>query len=108
MLFKNISPAMVKVKKDYRGPGNAILITSAAMDQVSSWYPDKKHSLFTYYFLKGLQGEADVNKDRVITTGEIEAYLKENVSYWALRLNGVAQNPVVTGGGSEVLVELKK
>lgn len=54
MLFKGISPALVKVKKEYRGPAGAVLMTSASTDQVSAWYPEKRHSLFTYYFLKGL------------------------------------------------------
>jgi hypothetical protein len=108
LLFKNISPTMVKVKKDYQGPRNALLLTSAAADQVSSWYPEKRHSLFTYYFLKGLQGEADTKGDGRITAGEMRAYLTDKVPYWAQRLNNVPQNPVVTGGENEVLVTLKK
>ena len=56
LLFKDISPALVKVKKEFQGPANAVLITSAAVDQVSTWYREKRHSLFTYYFLKGPSG----------------------------------------------------
>ena len=107
MIFKNISPAMVKVKKEYRGPKNAMLMTSAAVDQVSTWYPEKKHSLFTYFFLKGIQGEADTNRDSSITLGEMRDYLKENVPYMARRLNNVEQNPVVDGNEQEVLVRIK-
>ena len=107
MIFKNISPAMVKVKKEYRGPKNAMLMTSAAVDQVSTWYPEKKHSLFTYFFLKGIQGEADTNRDSSITLGEMRDYLKENVPYIARRLNNVEQNPVVDGNEKEVLVRIK-
>jgi hypothetical protein len=108
MLFKGISPAMVKVKKEYASPTHALLITSAAVDQVSAWYPEKKHSLFTYYFLKGLRGEADLNKDRKITMGEMREYLKENVPYTARRLSGTEQTPVITGSDQEVIVELKR
>lgn len=108
MLFKNISPAMVKVKKEYQGPSNAVIITSAAVDQVSTWYPEKRHSLFTYYFLKGLQGDADANKDGKITIGEMKEYLKENVPYMARRLSGKEQQPVITGNDSEVIVMLKE
>lgn len=108
MLFKGISPAMVKVKKEYQGPSNAVIITSAAVDQVSVWYPEKRHSLFTYYFLKGLQGDADANKDGKITIGEMKEYLKEHVPYMARRLSGTEQQPVVTGNDSEVIVALKK
>jgi uncharacterized caspase-like protein len=108
LLFKNISPAMVKVKKEFRGPANAVVITSAAVDQVSTWYPEKKHSLFTYYFLKGLSGEADTNKDGKITVGKMQRYLKENVPYMAQRLSGKEQQPVVMGNEDDVLVVLKK
>ena len=107
LLLKGISPAMIKVKKEYAGPGNASIITSAAVDQVSTWYPEKRHSLFTYYFLKGLQGEADVNKDKRITVGEMKTYLKEHVPYMARRLKSVEQHPVVQGNESDVLVVLK-
>jgi len=108
MLFKGISPSLVKVKKEYQGPANAVIITSAAVDQVSTWYPEKKHSLFTYYFLKGLQGEADMNKDKKITIGELKAYLKENVPYMARRLTGTEQQPVISGNDNDVIVALKK
>ncbi len=107
MLFKNISPTLVKVKKEYRGPQNAVLMTSAAVDQVSGWYPEKRHSLFTYFFLKGLQGDADANKDGKITVGEMDAFVKEHVPYMARRLTGNEQNPVVTGNAADVIAALK-
>ncbi|HQM44588.1 MAG TPA: caspase family protein [Smithellaceae bacterium] len=108
LLFKNISPTLVKVKKEYRGPQNAVLMTSGAVDQVSGWYPEKRHSLFTYYFLKGLQGDADANQDGRITVGEMDDYVREHVPYMARRLTGNEQNPVVTGNRADVLAALKK
>lgn len=108
LLFKNISPAMVKVKKEYASPTNALLLTSAAVDQVATWYPEKRHYLFTYFFLKGIQGEADLNKDKKITVGEMREYLKDNVPYRARRLSGLEQTPVITGDDSDVIVQLKR
>ena len=108
LLFKDISPTMVKVKRGYRAPRNAMLMTSAAEDQVSTWFPEKKHSLFTYFFLKGIQGEADANNDNSITAAEIKAYLKDKVPYMARRLNNIDQQPVITGGDNEIFVILKK
>ena len=86
-------------------PDNAVVITSSQADQISSWYPDKRHSLFTYYFLKGLKGEADSNKDRKITVGELKAYLNENVSYMARRLYGREQEPFIKGEDEEVILK---
>jgi hypothetical protein len=107
-LFRNMSPAMVKVKKEYQGPPHATILVSGAMDQVATWFPEKGHSLFTYYFLKGLQGQADINRDRRITVGEMKAYLMEHVPYMSRRLNGIEQHPVITGDGSEIMAILKK
>jgi len=108
MLFQNISPAMVRVKKQYKGPRNALIITSAAVDEVSSWYGEKKHSLFTYYFFKGLQGDADLNGDSKIIVSELKKYLKDNVPYMARRLTGVEQNPVISGDDNEAIVTIVK
>ncbi len=108
LLFKNISPTLLKVKKDYQGPRNATIMTSAGVDQVSSWYPDKRHSLFTYYFLKGIQGEADKTGDGRITVGEIRDYLGDRVPHWARRISAVEQTPVVRGGENEILVTIRK
>jgi len=38
------------------------------------------HGLFTTYFLRALKGEADINKDNVVTGTELGAYLRPTVS----------------------------
>jgi hypothetical protein len=38
------------------------------------------HGVFTEYFLRGLDGEADRDNDRVVTASELGAYLKPQVS----------------------------
>jgi len=38
------------------------------------------HGLFTTYFLRALEGEADINKDNVVTGTELGAYLRPSVS----------------------------
>lgn len=38
------------------------------------------HGLFTTYFLRALEGEADINKDGVVTGTELGAYLRPRVS----------------------------
>jgi hypothetical protein len=78
-----------------------MLFTSAGMDQVASWYPEKGHSLFTYFFLKGLQGEADTNKDGKITMAEMKAYLSDQVPYMARRLTGNEQQPQFIGNDTD-------
>ncbi|MFQ6043681.1 MAG: caspase family protein [Candidatus Poribacteria bacterium] len=66
-LLKNISPIFITVDNPLITLPNATIFTSATAEQVSAWYPDKKHSMFTYFFLKGLQGAADTDNDKKVT-----------------------------------------
>ncbi|HNQ51491.1 MAG TPA: caspase family protein [Candidatus Omnitrophota bacterium] len=47
------------------------------------------HGLFTQYFLRGLDGEADRDNDRIVTASELGAYLMPQVS----RASGNLQTP---------------
>jgi len=106
-LFSKISPAMLKTAKPVREMADSVIFTSADKDQVATWYQEKRHSLFTYFFLKGLRGEADANKDKSITAGEMKEYLAKEVPYWAQREANRKQNPLVVGKASAVLAELR-
>ncbi|NTV45396.1 MAG: caspase family protein [Chlorobiales bacterium] len=105
MVIKNASPLFNQVKNPMLSLQNTTVFTSSSGDQVSSWYPEAKHSLFTYYFLKGMKGEADANKDGSLTAKEMEDYLKENVPYMARRLYGRDQTPQIFGQGLKTIVK---
>lgn len=100
-LLKNISPIYLTVEKQGMTFPQSTVFTSASGDQVSTWYADKKQSLFTYFFLRGLKGDADINKDGIITAEEVYQYTADEVNgvpYWARRINnGRMQNPTFTG-----------
>ncbi|HYA13236.1 MAG TPA: caspase family protein [Syntrophales bacterium] len=51
------------------------------------------HGVFTYFLLKGLQGDADYNKQGRVTLGELIPYLSEKVR----RETRNAQSPTVAG-----------
>jgi uncharacterized caspase-like protein len=109
-LLKNISPIFITVDNPLITLPNATVFTSATGEQVSCWYPDKKHSLFTYFFLKGLKGEADADNDGKVTISELEQFVidkTEGVPYYARRLHNREQTPVVSGNKNRVIVELK-
>ena len=104
-LIKSASPIGIEVKNRVLSEQNAIYLASAQGNQISSWYPDKKHSLFTYFFLKAMQGEADLNNDNRLTYKEIYEYVadrQDGVPYWARRLyNGREQIPTLQGQNQE-------
>ncbi|MEH0155124.1 caspase family protein [Limibacter armeniacum] len=105
MLISQASPVLIKAKSRVFQDERSILFTSAGAQQVSSWFPEKQHSLFTYYFLKGLQGDSDMDGDDVITLGEMQEYLFKEVTYRARRLHNRMQVPDVVGDEKLVLLE---
>lgn len=107
-IIKKVSPVMITVEHPIRTISNGVVITSTDKNQVSCWYPEKRHSMFTYYFVKGLKGEADANGDKVITLEEMRNYVEPQVSYMARRNNNREQNPQFIGDGSTVLVNYNK
>lgn len=107
LIVQQASPLVPKVADEKGKLPDGVIMASASGDQVSSWYADKKHSLFTYWFLKGLQGAADKNGDKTITMGEMKLYLSENVSYWAQRLHNRIQTPTFSGDENRALARLK-
>lgn len=108
MLYKGISPAALKTDQSLNQRlSNAVIVTSAAADQVSYWMEEGQHSLFTYYFLKGLRGVADKNSDKVLTWKELVDYVGVEVADYILaRDKATDQNPVLTGNGSRHLARL--
>ena len=106
-LLSSVSPAIVNVKRTKPKLNNAVIFSSTKKDQVSAWFHEKKHSLFTYYFLKGLSGSADKDLNKIITSTELGNYLKKSVPYQARRLNGFEQNPVLLQNYNQSMVKLK-
>ena len=64
--------------------------------EISSSSEQKKHGIFTYYFLKGLNGDADGNSDRSITATEMNKYLNKHVPGQAKTM-GREQHPQLLG-----------
>lgn len=83
----------------------AMVFTAATGAQIASWYPEQAHGLFTYYFLKGLQGEANTDRDRTLSLAEMQDYLTREVPYMARRLRNREQNPEVYGEATKTLLE---
>lgn len=95
-LLKGARPIFRVSDQPPAGAKNATIFYASTGNQVSNAYPDVKHGLFSYYFLKGLGGDADKNIDGQVTAGEVWDYLNLRVPIQAGRLNK-KQTPLVTG-----------
>ncbi len=84
-------------------PDGFTVISASQADQISSSSPDLKHGIFSYYLMRGMEGEADANKDGRITLGEMQAYLSENVGRQAAMMSR-KQEPQLIGDVNRVLV----
>lgn len=72
---------------------NIVIISASEVN--STFYKEAKHGLFTYFFLKGLKGEADLNKNGRINIDEIYRYIKPEVEKMA-RLQNIEQIATVS------------
>ena len=102
-LLASARPIAVTAKQTSSFPSNFTVISASAPDQISSSSPELKHGIFSYYLMRGMEGEADTNKDKQITVAEMQAYLSENVSRRAMGMNRT-QQPQIIGDQTRVLV----
>ncbi len=106
MLLASARPIRI-VANDQEGiPNNFTIFTASKLDQISSGLEEVKHGIFSYYLMKGLEGEADSNQDKKITNGELLAYMDENVSQKAAE-QGREQNPSLAGDPDKVLMSYR-
>ena len=83
---------------------NFSVFSSSSFDETSLGFDPTQTGLYTYYLCVGLKGDADLDKDNKITTGELHDYLKENVMNTSKKVSGV-QTPEFYGNSDMVLVE---
>jgi len=90
------SASIVRFQQDWfadlrRGTGAAV-ISSSSGNEYSMEGEQWRNGVFTYALLQGLKsGQADANKDRIITVSELQAYVIEQVR----TLTKGGQNPTV-------------
>jgi len=102
-LIPSARPLQVMPRQSFNIPSNFTVISASAPDQISSSSPELQHGIFSYYLMRGMEGEADLNKDRHITVLEMESFLSEHVLKRAKAM-GRNQQPQVFGDKSKVLM----
>lgn len=106
-LIAKASPLIISTTPPEIQSPKIIAFSAASTNEIASWYTKKRHGLFSYFFLKGLAGASDENRDNNITLGELKKYLSDNVSYWSQRLYNRRQTPTFKGDESMVILRLK-
>lgn len=79
VLAKGARPMGFSVENSMAAKGKTVVLAASSGEQISSTYEEKGHGLMTYFFLKGLQGEADADADGAVTMAEMFDYVKGKV-----------------------------
>ncbi|MFH1724638.1 MAG: caspase family protein [Elusimicrobiota bacterium] len=91
VLAKGARPLVLKIDEGVVPKGKLVLFTAAAGGEITSALEQEGHGIFTYFFLKGLQGAAKDAAGR-ITAKSLYDYLKPKVQDEA-RLQNREQTP---------------
>ena len=59
--------------------------------------------MFSYFLMKGMEGEADRNKGNKITAGEVHSYAQSNV----VQQSSGSKTPELHGDENQVLVQFR-
>ena len=82
-------------------PPNVTILAASGNDQVSNAFAPSHHGLFSYFLMRGLEGEA-ADGQRRITGDSLEQYVAAHVSTEAAKL-GHPQSPQLIGDGGRVI-----
>lgn len=97
VLAKGAKPMVLAIENPVLAGNKTAVLAASAGDQISSAYEEKGHGLLTYYFLKGLQGDGDLNKDGAIDLAELYDYIKPKVQKVSRRQFNNDQTPQLLG-----------
>jgi len=101
------SRALVIRPRDVKAPDGFSLFSAASGRQLANSHPQQKNGLFSYYVMRGLNGEADANKDDQLTASELQQYVLSNVKRSA-NFYGRPQTPELTGDTTRVIADWRK
>ena len=89
--------------KEQSIPEGFTVMTAAAGDQTAKPLEEAKHGMFSYFLMKGMEGDADTNQDNLITAGELHTYVQQNV----IQQSSGSQTPELQGDPDRVLVRFQ-
>ena len=104
MIIRDASPIFIETTTPLLSMDNAVVFTSSQGDQISSWYSEKQHGLFTYFFLKTIKTAAENGAQ--LTAEDMEKSLQEpdSINDYARKLYNRDQVPQITGNKKITLI----
>lgn len=95
MLIKGARPVLIHTKDiEMNAADKVVALSASSAGQVSNPFPETEHGLFTYYLLRALGGEADMDDDRWVSVKEVYEYVRRHVSREARKM-GQEQTPAI-------------
>ena len=85
-------------------PKGFTILSASASDETSMALEAAEHGMFSYFLMKGMEGDADADNDNQITMAEMRDYVKDKV----VRQSNFQQTPELQGDADRVLVRFSK
>ena len=91
------SPLNQMVRKYYQSfeetEGGLAFLTSSKSEEVSLEDSGLRQGIYTHYLIRGLEGEADKDRNKIVTISELFSFVERGVRQYT----GNIQTPVITG-----------
>jgi hypothetical protein len=96
-LFNYKTPVHVALQKYYKAyeeaNGGTALLMSSKGEEYSLEDGGLRSGVFSHFLIRGLKGEADEDRNQIVTVQELFNYVYKNVKYYTVNV----QNPTLTG-----------
>ena len=83
---------------------NMVILASASKNQIANEDAIQGHGIFSLAIATGLSGEADTNRDGLVTTEELFPYVRDRVQTWVRDHDAPPQDPFTSGYISDRIV----
>jgi uncharacterized caspase-like protein len=92
--FDEVEPSAAVLGEPFRDLAGVVTLASSRADEKSQVWDERKQSLFSYWLIQGLKGNADENGDGVIDIDELYKYVHRAVTRSAKAKFDRTQTPV--------------
>ncbi|MBM3907623.1 MAG: caspase family protein [Gemmatimonadetes bacterium] len=101
-LLRGVSPLTLRVENPVLASANAVVLSASAANEISGWYDQKQHGLFTYSLLSELARSATEDGSAVVPSGrQVIERIAPEVTRLSRRLRQRDQTPQAFGQAAD-------